>query len=332
MTRVFQFKQAPSGTPVASDFALATHTLPLLTQHQVRAETRYVSLDPYLRGVLSGRHMGHALQVGDVIPAEVLARVVESRSADVAVGDLICAYAGWCEAFVMNAAAARKLEPAIFESLAPASTAIGMLGMPGITAWAGIRQLAKVRAGDQVLISAAAGAVGSTAAQIAKLLGARVVGVAGGESKCEVVRKRLGIECLNYRSDQFAEQLRSTFDNGIDVYFDNVGGELLALALSKLALGARVVLCGLIDQYNKIERPAGPNLAPVIAARAHLMGLVVYDFLHRRAEFLADMQPWLAQQQLVWLEDIADGFDQLPNAFVRLMQGKNIGKALVRCA
>jgi NADPH-dependent curcumin reductase CurA len=332
MSRVFQFKQAPNGIPAESDFALATRDLPMLADNQVRAQTLYVSLDPYLRGVLSGRHLGHALQVGDAIPGEVLARVVESRAADMPVGELICAHAGWCEASVLDASQVRTLEAQIFERLAPASTAIGMLGMPGMTAWAGIRQLAKVRAGDQVLISAAAGAVGSTAAQIAKQLGARVVGVAGGPEKVALVRERLGVECLDYRDAQFAEQLRATFDKGIDVYFDNVGGDLLALALSKLALGARVVLCGLIDQYNKAERPAGPNLAPVIAARAHLMGLVVYDFLHRRAEFLADMQPWLEQKKLVWLEDIAHGFDQLPNAFVRLMQGKNIGKALVRCA
>jgi NADPH-dependent curcumin reductase CurA len=326
MPRAVTLARVPQGLPRASDFALLEVPADSAQAGQLACAVRFISLDPYLRGVLSGRHLGHSLAIGEIIPGSCVAQVSVTQSADFAVGDWVLVPGGWRESCVVDATLARKLDT----NLAPPSTALGVLGMPGLTAWAGITQLAKVQPGETVLISAALGPVGATAGQIAKALGARVIGIAGGPDKCRKVEQHFGFDqCLDYKAADFASMLEQACPQGVDVYFDNVGGAVLASALAKLAQRARVVLCGLMDQYNQSERPAGPNLGPVIAARATLMGLVVYDYFPRLPEFLAQAQAWVAAGKLTWLEDVAHGIDAAPAAFCKLMAGGNFGKALV---
>jgi NADPH-dependent curcumin reductase CurA len=326
MARAVTLAQLPQGLPRVSDFALAQVPTVNAQAGQLACAVRFISLDPYLRGVLSARHLGHSLAIGEIIPGSCVAQVSATQSADFAVGDWVVVAGGWRENCVVDASQARKLDPTI----APPSTALGVLGMPGLTAWAGITQLAKVQAGETVLISAALGPVGATAGQIAKILGARVIGVAGGSEKCRKVEQHFAFDhCLDYKAAEFDSALAQACPAGVDVYFDNVGGAVLAAALSKLALNARVVLCGLMDQYNQSVRPAGPNLGPVIGARATLMGLVVYDYFPRLQEFLAQAQAWVAAGKLTWLEDVTHGIEATPAAFCKLMAGGNFGKALV---
>ena len=332
-TACFELAKIPNGAMEVDDFRLSSRTLgdsgtDLGIDLGIVCESLIFSLDPYLRPLLAGRHLGPRPQPGDLIPGAVVARVLEPGSG-FATGDLVIAEPGWKARFRAAPDSLRKLDATIFPEQAPISTALGLFGMAGLTAWAGLRKLARVQAGDTVLISAAAGAVGSSALQIASLCGAQVIGIAGGSKKCEIVSKTFAVPCLDYRAEDFKTQLRAHAPNGVDVYFDNVGGDLLATALSHLAIKARVVLCGLIDQYNANERPAGPNLGPVIAARATLMGLVVYDHYPQRAEFESEMFDWLRAGKLRWLEDISQGFETLPAAFCKLMRGENVGKTLV---
>jgi NADPH-dependent curcumin reductase CurA len=330
-TRAVTLAKVPSGVPQPADFAVQSLPLPEVTAGKVLCRAQFLSLDPYLRSVLSGRHLGHSLDVGAVIPGSAVSVVERSAHDDFAVGDLVSGALGWQTLALVDGASLRKLPSAIFPSLAPASTALGVLGMPGLTAWAGITQLAKVTAGDTVLISAALGPVGSSAGQIAKALGARVIGIAGGAQKCAQVVSHFGFDaCVDYKSADFLSALKAACPLGVNVYFDNVGGRVLEAALAHLALHARVVLCGLIDQYNADVRPAGPNLGPVIGARATMMGLVVYDFYPMQAAFLAYMQTLLQQHALRWLEDVSHGLESTPAAFCKLMSGGNFGKSLVQ--
>jgi NADPH-dependent curcumin reductase CurA len=332
LTNVVTLARRPIGVPDETDFALQRIEMDAaLGAGQVRCALRFLSLDPYLRGVIAGRHLGHAVEPGAVLPGSGLAQIIDPGSTDLASNTWVVGEFGWREQAIAEAQKLRVLPHEIFPVLAPYSTALGALGMPGLTAWAGITQLAKVQAGDTVLISAALGPVGSTAGQIAKALGARVIGIAGGARKCQLVIEQFQFDaCIDYKATDFVEQLKLACPQRVNVYFDNVGGAVLAAALDHLALGARVVLCGLMDQYNQQQRPAGPNLAPVIGARAHLMGLVVYDYYTRWNDFFEHMLPLLQAKRLHWLEDISEGLAQAPAAFCRLMRGENLGKALVR--
>ncbi len=332
LTNVITLANRPVAVPTEADFALKALPQPIdLAADQVRCALRYLSIDPYLRGVIAGRHLAHKLALGEVLPGSALAQVVDVGKTALTRDSWVVGDLGWREQAIVEWQKLRQLPDTIFPALAPYSVALGALGMPGLTAWAGMTQLAKVQAGDTVLISAALGPVGSTAGQIAKSLGARVIGVAGGAAKCQLVTEQFQFDaCLDYKQPDFVDQLKVRCPERVNVYFDNVGGVVLAAALDHLAIGARVVLCGLMDQYNQQQRPAGPNLAPVIAARAHLMGLVVYDFYHRWEDFYGFMLPLLQAKRLRWLEDISDGLAQAPAAFCRLMRGENLGKVLVR--
>jgi NADPH-dependent curcumin reductase CurA len=319
-------QRRPDGVPLETDLAVIDCEEANLNSGDVLCQSQWFSLDPYLRSVMGGRHMSGKLEVGDVIPGGVLARVIQSDTSDFVKGDWVLTH-GFYERFCKPADQLQKLDMQIDSP----SHYLGVLGMPGLTAWAGITQLAKVQAGDAVLISAALGPVGATAGQIAKALGARVIGIAGGPAKCAAVMQHYGFDaCIDYKADDFTAQLKSATLKGIDVYFDNVGGRVLEAALQNLALGARVILCGLMDQYNQAERPAGPNLGPVIGARAHLMGLVVYDFFPRMEEFRAYALDLMRAGKLRALEDVSLGIEQTPAAFVRLMRGENFGKVLVK--
>ncbi|MYH70016.1 MAG: NADP-dependent oxidoreductase, partial [Gammaproteobacteria bacterium] len=255
--------------------------------------------------------------------------VIESKSDRFEQGDIIAAHSGWQSHPVVKAAAARKLNPA----LGPLSTLLGILGMPGLTAYAGMTRLAELKAADALVVSAASGPVGSMVGQIAKRRGCRVVGIAGSAEKCRWVVEQAGFDhCINYKTEAVREGLAHACPDGIDVYFDNVGGDTLQACMEQLALGARVILCGLIAQYNTDEMPPGPNPGFIIKARATVRGLVVYDHEDLRPEFEREVSRWLQQGEISYQEDCVDGLAAAPGLFCRLMRGENFGKAIVRVA
>jgi NADPH-dependent curcumin reductase CurA len=261
---------------------------------------------------------------------ETVAQVIESRHPHYSPGEFVVVKNGWQEYALSDGQGVRKVDPA----LAPVSTALGVLGMPGLTGYAGLVYLGEPRPGQTVLVSAATGAVGSTVGQVARRMGARAVGIAGSTEKCRYAVEALGFEsCVNRNEPDLSGAIRRACPDGLDVYFDNAGGEVLAAALANLARGARVVLCGMIEAYGLDTPPAsGPFLGPVVAARATIKGLVVYDHFHRLAEMQKVVGRWIREGDFHYREDITDGLEHTPDAFCRLMRGENFGKTLVRVA
>ncbi|MEL7029832.1 MAG: NADP-dependent oxidoreductase, partial [Pseudomonadota bacterium] len=320
-------RSAPQGAPKATDFALETTSMPAAPDGGFLARTIYLSLDPYLRGVISGRHMGHEpVGIGDAVPGRAVAQVVESKSADYSPGDYVVTETGWRSYAACTVDETRKIDP----SWRPLSANLGPLGMPGLTAYAGMHHLAKVGAGDTVLVSAASGAVGGAVGQIAKIKGARAIGVAGSPEKCAVVKDEYGFDaCVNYKEDGWRDELAALAPDGYSVYFDNVGGDMLMSALQLMAIGGRVVLCGLISQYNDDVSPPGPNPGIYIGKRLHLMGLVVYDYYAEQDAYAAEAAGWMRDGRLKIKEDRAEGLGQAGALFEKLMTGKNVGKPVV---
>ncbi len=315
-----------AGVPVADDFEVTSAPVGVPADGQLLCDTVYLSLDPYLRGRISGRHISGSVAPGELMPGEAISRVVESKTEDFAPGDIIAAHTGWQSHPVVAADAVRRIDPAV----GPLSTFLGILGMPGLTAYAGLLRLGEPKEGDTVLVSAASGAVGSLVGQIARIKGCRVVGIAGAPEKCAWVRNTAGFDdVVSYKTGDLREGLDRACPDGIDVYFDNVGGDTLQAAMERLALGARVVLCGLMAQYNTDEMPPGPNPAFIIKARATVRGMVVYDHEDLRPRMVEEVSQWLRDGRIQYLEDRTDGLENAPEAFSRLMRGDNVGKAIV---
>ena len=327
-TRVI-LKQRAEGIPREQDFELASAATGSPAAGELLCETLYLSLDPYLRGKISGRHISGAINVGEVMAGEAVSRVIESKSDRFEPGDIIAAHSGWQSHPVIGVETARKLNPA----LGPLSTLLGILGMPGLTAYAGMTRLAELNADATVVVSAASGPVGSMVGQVAKRKGCRVVGIAGSAEKCRWTAEQAGFDrCINYKTETLRDSLRRACPDGIDVYFDNVGGDTLQACMEQLAFGARVILCGLIAQYNTDAMPPGPNPAFIIKARATVRGLVVYDHEDLRPEFEREVSRWLKQGEICYREDCVQGLEAAPGLFCRLMRGENFGKAVVRVA
>jgi hypothetical protein len=328
--RRITFARVPQGLPVPGDFGQDTGEAPSPAQGQFLSRTLWLSLDPYLRNVMKGHALyGVPLQPGDVMYGECVAEVIESRHPQFAAGDCVVVKNGWQEYALSDGQGVRKADPAI----APVSTALGVLGMPGLTGYAGLVYLGEPKPGQTVLVSAATGPVGSTVGQVARLVGARAVGIAGSDEKCRYAVDELGFDaCLNYKSSDLRAALRDTCPGGVDVYFDNVGGEVLEAAIGHLGLHARIVLCGMIGAYSMDTPPAGPWLGPVVGARATIKGLVVFDHLHRMAEMQKVIGRWIREGRFKYREDVTVGLDNAPEAFCRLMRGENFGKALVQVA
>ena len=319
-------KRRCEGVPVAEDFEVTSAPVESPGEGDLLCDTIYLSLDPYLRGRISGRHISGSVAPGELMPGEAVSRVVESRHTDFVAGDLIAAHSGWQAHPVVAGAEARPLDPTI----GPLSTFLGILGMPGLTSYAGLLRLGEPQAGDTVLVSAASGAVGSLVGQIAKIKGCRVVGIAGAPEKCAWVTEVAGFDdVVSYKTGDLREGLDRACPDGIDVYFDNVGGDTLQAAMERLSLGARVVLCGLMAQYNTDEMPPGPNPAFIIKARATVRGMVVYDHEDLRAEMVREVSQWLRDGKIQYLEDRSAGLESAPESFSRLMRGDNVGKAIV---
>jgi hypothetical protein len=323
-------KRALSARPVAADFELIDTKAPECPAGGVVIRVAAISLDPYVGSRLRGRHMGEAPpRPGiDPIPAQVVGTVIESRASGVVAGDVVATAEGaWAAMTAIPAGHFRKVD----RTVVPLSLHVGVLGMPGLTAWAGITQLAKVGAGDVVLIDAAAGPVGGTAGQIARLMGAkRVVGIAGGADKCKLVVERYRFDaCVDYTKEGWTNALDEALPEPPTVHFENVSTAMASLALQKLKPYGRIVLCGLVDQYHADAPPPQLNAGMIIGKRAQVSGLVVYDFYPRYAEFTAQAAQWIADRKVVAVEDKVHGLHAAPALFEKLMAGRNMGKAVV---
>jgi hypothetical protein len=325
------FARVPQGLPVPADFGQDTVEAAAPGPGQFLSRTLWLSLDPFLRNVMKGHALyGVALRPGDPMHGETVAQVVESRHPGFAPGEFLVVKNGWQEYALSDGQGVRKVDP----TLAPVTTALGVLGMPGLTGYAGLVYLGEPRPGQTVLVSAATGAVGSTVGQLARLMGARAVGIAGSDEKCRYAVEELGYEaCLNHRSGDLRAAIKQACPDGVDVYFDNVGGDVLVAAIGNLALNARIVLCGMPAAYSLDAPPAhGPWLGPVVAARATIRGLVVYDHFQRMAEMQKVIGRWIREGRFRYREEVTDGLENAPEAFCRLMRGQNFGKSLVRVA
>ncbi len=320
--------RTPEGTPLASDFLLGSGPVAAPQPGQVRVKVLALSLDPYLRSAMAGRHLSAPILPGQVVMGEGLVEVMESEHPRMQPGQRWVAACGWRSAAVLDAAAVMAARP-LPAAVEPATLALGVLGMPGLTAWAGVRRLSHCKPGDTFVVSAASGPVGATVGQLARWAGCRVIGIAGGTQKCTWVTQVAGFDaCIDYKSQDLRLALRQHCPNGINVYFDNVGGDVLQAVCEQLAPQAQLVLCGLIAQYGSAPS-AGPNPGLYIRARATLRGLVVYDHWDAMPQMLAELLPRVRSGELAYREDVSHGLASTPEAFARLMRGANQGKALV---
>ncbi|MBM4215033.1 MAG: NADP-dependent oxidoreductase [Gammaproteobacteria bacterium] len=322
------FLRSPRGLPVPEDFGAAEVDIPTPGAGQFLSRTIYLSLDPYYRNVMKNSQIyADRLAPGDVMVGETVAEIVESRHPEFKNGDVVAVRNGWQQYATSDGQGVRKIDP----TLASVSTALGVLGMPGLTGYAGTVFLAQPLPGQTFVVSACTGPVGCTAGQVARHMGARVVGIAGSKEKCDYAVRELGFDaCVDYREGDLRAQLKAACPNGIDAYFDNVGGATLEAVTLNLAMGARIVLCGMIEAYSMDTPPPGPWLGPLVGARATMKGLVVYDHMNRLPEMTRVIARWIHEGSFRWKEDISEGLDRAPEAFCRLMRGQNFGKSLVQ--
>jgi NADPH-dependent curcumin reductase CurA len=327
-------RSRPVGEPKLSDFEVADGPVPTPGDGELLVRTIWLSLDPYMRGRMNDvKSYATPVEIGGVMTGGTVGEVVESRHPGFQRGDVVLGYGGW-QAYSVARAGGQpgpfgplKLDP----KAAPISTALGVLGMPGMTAYVGLYDIGQPKAGETVVVSAAAGAVGSAVGQLAKIRGCRAVGIAGSQDKCDYVVKELGFDaCVSHRTGELFTALKAACPNGVDVYFDNVGGDVLKTVLRLVNPFARIPLCGLISQYNATELPPGPNLGPVLVNRVTIRGFIVSDHADRLPAFLADCGRWVREGRLRYREDVVDGLDQAPRAFIGLLAGKNFGKLLVK--
>ena len=327
----------PFGEPNGSEFAPDEAAVAPVADGQVLRRTLFLSLDPYMRGRMNaGQSYVEPVELGQVMCGGTVSQVVQSRNAAFAQGDFVLGYDGWQEYGVSDGKDLTPLSPAGKPGLGPdgrwpLSYALGVLGMPGLTAYVAMLDIGQPAAGQTVVVSAAGGAVGSVAGQLAKIKGARVVGIAGSDDKCRWATEDLGFDaCINYKTEHLLRGLRKHCPEGIDVYFDNVGGATLQTVLRMINTGARIPLVGMISQYNATEPAPGPNLAPLLVKRAMIRGMIVNDHADRREAFGSDMSAWLGQGKVKVRETVVGGLDNAPRAFIGLFHGENIGKLIVR--
>ncbi len=328
----------PEGAPRDGDFRLEETAVPEPGAGELLCRTLYLSLDPYMRGRMSAaKSYAPRVELGELMAGGAVSEVLSSDVPDYQPGDIVFAYSGWQDYWTSDQRGAqglRKVDPEI----APISTALGVLGMPGMTAYTGLYNIGQPKAGETLVVAAASGPVGSLVGQIAKIEGLRVVGIAGAAEKCAYVTGELGFDaCLNHREAGFAEKLAEACPDGIDIYWENVGGAVFEAVLPRLNRFARVPVCGLIAQYNATELPPGPNRIPqlmraVLTDRLLIRGFIVWDFADQEAEFRDTVAGWLRDGRIKYREDIVDGLENAPRAFQGLLQGRNFGKQVIRVA
>ncbi|WP_424017018.1 NADP-dependent oxidoreductase [Halorientalis pallida] len=328
--RQWILESRPTGEPTMDNFELRESAVPEPDHGEVLVESRYLSVDPYMRGRMrDAESYAEPWDVGDVMQAGVVGDVVESNHPDFEEGDVATGNLRWAE---YTAADGDDLQP-VDPDLAPVSTALGVLGMPGRTAYFGTLEVAEPEPGDTVLVSGAAGAVGSVVGQISKLAGARVVGIAGAEEKTDWLTEELGFDAaINYKeADNLYAAVGEACPDGVDAYFDNVGGEITDAAFAHLNVRARVAVCGQISLYNATEQPMGPRkLAGLIETRARVEGLLVRDWAARFGEATEQLAEWVQTGDVQYRETVTEGFENMPEAFLGLFDGVNIGKQLVK--
>ena len=326
--------ERPHGAPTDQTFRTESAELPALADGQLLVRNRYISLDPYMRGRMSAaKSYATPTPVGDVLPAETVAEIVESRDPDFKPGQLVATYGGWQSAAVVPG----KYSRPVSDNGQPESTALGVLGMPGFTAYSGMAEIGRIKAGETLVVAAAAGPVGSAVGQLARAAGARAVGIAGGPEKCAYLVEELGFDAaVDHRSESFAEGLKAACPDGIDVYWENVGGRVLQAVLPLLNLYGRMPVCGMVAQYNATGAPEGPDRLPGFMRTVLNQSLTVRGFIQTefRAKhwdnFQRDMAELVADGRMKYREDIVDGLENAPSAFAGLLEGRNFGKLLIR--
>jgi NADPH-dependent curcumin reductase CurA len=327
------FASRPEGEPKPANFELREAPMPEPGPGQVLLKTKYLSLDPYMRGRMAdGPSYTQGFTIGEPMGGGTVSEVVASNNPKFAVGDIVSAFGGWQEYSISSGNELQKLDP----NAAPVSTALGVLGMPGLTAYTGLENIGQPKAGETLVVAAAAGPVGATVGQIGKIKGCRVVGIAGGEKKTRYLFEELGFDAaIDHRSPNFSAELKAACPNGIDVYFENVGGAVWDAVLPLLNDFARIPVCGLIANYNMTSLPPGPDrtaalMRSVLVKRLRIQGFIVFDFAKQVPDFLRDMSAWIREGKVKYREDIVKGLENAPQAFMGLLKGANFGKLLVK--
>jgi NADPH-dependent curcumin reductase CurA len=327
VNREIRLAARPKGFPKDSDFELAETAIPEPADGEVLVRNVYMSVDPYMRGRMNDtRSYVPSFQIGKPLQGGAVGQVVESKTDALAPGDWVNSMLGWREYYVADGGSLMKIDP----DQAPVSKALGVLGLTGFTAYVGLLDLGQPKEGETVFVSAASGAVGSIVGQIAKLKGCRVIGSAGSDEKVAAAKDFGFDDGCNYRDEAPGDALDRLCPDGIDVYFENVGGDHLEAALPRMRLFGRVVLCGLISQYNDTEMRPGPSLGPALANRLTIRGFIISDHFDRLPDFLRDMSRWLEEGKIKDEETIVDGIENAPTAFMGLLNGQNRGKMLVK--
>jgi len=332
--RRFLLASRPHGEPTADNFRLETVPTPQPAAGQVLLRTVYLSLDPYMRGRMSDApSYAPPVQIGEAMVGGTVSRVVTSQHPDFKPGDWVLGYDGWQDYALSDGSDLRNLGP----HLAHPTRLLGVLGMPGFTAYMGLTEIGQPKPGETLVVAAASGAVGSVVGQVAKLKGCRVVGVAGGKEKCRYVVEELGFDaCIDHRAPDFAAQLAAACPQGIDIYYENVGGAVFDAVIPLLNTQARIPVCGIIAHYNATNLPAGPDRLPmlqglILRKRIRMQGFIIFDdFAEGFDEFLRQMSEWIEQGKIKFREDLVDGLENAPQAFIGLLQGKNFGKLVIR--
>jgi len=329
MNKQLLFVKRPTGEADASTWSMETNEIPSIGEGEFLVKQHYVSLDPAMRGWMDDRKSYIApMEIGSVMRAGSVGEVVESNHPKFAVGSHVVGTGGVQQYAVSNGKGYYPVDP----RLAPLPRYIGTLGMPGMTAYFGIIEVGELKEGDIVLVSGAAGAVGSVVGQIAKIKGCQAIGIAGGPEKCKYVVDELGFDaCIDYKNENVAARLKETCPKGLDIYFDNVGGEILNTALTRLRRNARIVICGAISQYNNTTPIKGPsNYLSLLVNRASMKGMVVFDYADKYQQAAMQMGMWMAEGKLKSREDIYEGIENFPETYARLFSGEKKGKLVLK--
>lgn len=334
INRQFVLAERPKGAPTTDTLRLVEGAMPSAGSNQMLLRTEYLSLDPYMRGRMSSApSYAPPVEIDSVMIGGTVARVVTSQIDGFAPGDWVLSFNGWQDYAVSNGKGVTNLGA----SPAHPSWALGIMGMPGFTAWAGLQQIGAPQPGETIVVAAATGPVGATVGQIGKLLGCRVVGIAGGPDKCAFAVDELGFDaCIDHKAPDMAKELANACPDGIDVYFENVGGKVLDAVLPLLNANARIPLCGLVSQYNATKLPDGPDrmswlMGLILRKKLKVQGFIIFDdFGHLYPEFAKEMGAWLESGKITYREEIIDGLENAPQAFIGLLTGENFGKRVIR--
>ncbi|MFC6205495.1 NADP-dependent oxidoreductase [Psychrobacter urativorans] len=329
MNKQWRLKARPIGEPTADTWQYSETEVPAISDGQLLIKIEYISLDPAMRGWLNdAKSYIEPVQIGDVMRAGTVGQVLESKHAKFAVGDYVCGHDGVQSYAVSDGTGLYKVDA----NLAPLPYYLGVLGMPGMTGYFGLLKTAMPKAGETVVVSGAAGAVGSVVGQIAKIKGCRVVGIAGGSEKCKFLVDELGFdEAIDYKNDNVKKALKQACPNGVDVFYDNVGGDILDDVLSQINLHARIVICGAISQYNNTTAVKGPsNYLSLLVNRARMEGIVVFDNVKEYPTAMKDIAGWINSGEITVKDHIVEGIETFPDTLMMLFNGKNFGKLVLK--